>query len=888
MTKVMLKGLMAGWMLAALAALPLRAAEDTPPKPKAFAVVVGIDHYADVQIKPRAHAEADAKALYQVLSSNDYLGIRPGDGYLLLGSAKGDAGQQKQDDAAQPATHAAILKALHSVASKAGKDDLVVFAFFGQGAPLGEKTCYFASDSTFKNRDKDAVAAGEIEHEMERLKSQRFVAFLDLSFKGFDLGKVKAPDLNLETRFREFMHGEVKETIGPDDEHGGPLTGRVLYLASDGLIPSLDLKQHGVFAHVLVKGLKGDADKDGYEPDGNVTVEELATYLNKQLPDLAREHGKTDEQKEQIPIVLGARANHFDLTHNPSVMPKVRTRLAKIAEMGQEKKITHELADEGKNLLGRMPKLKAQQDLRKEYERLADGTITAQELVRAREEILDATKLRRRDALDYARKVMEAVDKLRKGYVKDLNEGEMVAWAVRGLYSSVGEDKRLPEDIQERLKKAKTLKDAELTRLLADAREGLGQREDLSNGKDVDQSLQRMTLHLDPYTTYIDPETLNRFKQETTGEFTGIGVQIRKDIAHDMLRVVTPIKGSPAYKAGIKAGDLITTIIREVDNKTGEPLDKPDVISTKGMTTSDAVKKIVGKAGTKVKLMIDREGEAKSLEFELTRNRIEVETVLGIQRKADDTWSYTLDAKNHIYYVRLTQFTRNTYRDLVEVVNKLEKKPGGIKGLVLDLRFNPGGLLDSAVKVSDLFIDDGLIVKIKPRKDVEDEQTYLGHHEGSYLNFPMVVLVNGGSASGSEIVSACLQDHKRAIVIGERSYGKGSVQHIEAFEPTGGMLKLTTATFWRPNGKNLNKSATKGGEDEDWGVRPDAGYTVKLTPKERDDLAETQRNSEIIPRHDQPAKETKPSSADRQLEKAIEYLRGQVQMASKLPSRKAG
>jgi C-terminal peptidase prc len=892
MTKVMFRGLLAGVLLAAVAAARLRA-EEAPRTPKAFAVVVGVDKYADPHIKPRAHAEADARELYAVLQSKKYLGIEPGNGYLLLGSAgqegkkEGSGGSGNGD--AERATHANMLRALHDVAAKAHKEDLVVFAYFGQGAPLGERTCYFAVDSTLKDRGKNALAAGEVEHELEKLKSQRFVAFIDVSFKGFDAGKDAAPDLNMESRFREFLRTDVKEKddLGGDDEHGGPLTGRVLFLANEGLNPSLDLQRHGAFAEVILKGLKGAADKDGYEPDGIVTVNELGTYLNKELPEILREHGKTKEEKGQIPIAWGVRSNHFDLTHNPEVMPKVQARLAKIAALAREKKIAHEFAEEGKTLLSRMPKLKAQQELRKEYQRLADGAVAVADFVKEREEILDTTKLKRRDAVEYARKVMEGVDKLRRNYVKDLNQGELVAWAVRGLYRSVSEEKHIPDDVQDRLKKAKSLKEADLTRLLADAREGLGKREDLGNGKDVDLSLAQMTFHLDPYTTYIDPETVARFTTETSGRFTGIGVQIRQDTGSDMLRVVTPIKGSPAYKAGIKAGDLITTIVREVDNK-GQPLDKPEVISTRGMTSTDAVKKITGKERTKVKLIVEREGESKPLEFVLERHVIDVETVLGVKRRPDDSWDYTLDAKNKIYYVRLTQFTRTTYRDLAEVISRLDKE--GINGLVLDLRFNPGGLLDSAVKVSDLFIDDGLIVTIKPRKDVEEEQSYHGRHEGSYLKFPMAVLVNGMSASGSEIVAACLQDHRRAVVIGERSYGKGSVQHIQEFEATGGALKLTTATYWRPSGKNINKSSTiKGGEDEDWGVSPDKGYAVKLTPKDRDDLNDYHRNQEIIPRHDLPEKPpAKPDVKDRQLQKALEYLHGQIELASKAPTRKAG
>jgi carboxyl-terminal processing protease len=336
------------------------------------------------------------------------------------------------------------------------------------------------------------------------------------------------------------------------------------------------------------------------------------------------------------------------------------------------------------------------------------------------------------------------------------------------------------------------------------------------------------------------------------------------------------LKDSPAYRAGLKAGDLIESITRFEDDK-GQTLSEPEVISTKGMSTTDAVKKIQGKPGTKIKLSVEREGVADPLHFEVKRDVIAVESVMGVKRKDNDEWDYLLDPENKIAYVRLTSFARNTYRDLnTKVMPKLLAK--GISGMILDLRFNPGGLLSSAVQISDLFIDDGKIVTIRPR--VGRETTEPGHHEGSLLDFPMVCLVNGMSASGSEIVAACLQDHGRAKVMGERSYGKGSVQNIQPFE--GGELKLTTATFWRPSGKNLNKSSTSGKDEDEWGVSPNPGFTLKLSERERDELYEQQHDSEIIPRRDIPPKEKKTEFKDRQLEMALEYLRGQIRTAAKV------
>jgi carboxyl-terminal processing protease len=836
-------------------------------KSQPYVVLVGVSNYTDKHIKPRPHAEDDARALYKLLTDKKYLGVDAEHARLLLGNSEAVPGSK-------PATRANILEALHWLADKAHPNDLVIFGFFGEGGPLsnsGDRRVYFASDSTFKNRAKDAIADGEIADALKGIKSQRFCTFLDVDFKGFDPGKQSVAEPTLGT-------SPYKEFLGDDgtDDHA-PRRGRVIFLATNGLTRSLDLKDHGVFAQAVLDGLEGAADKDGYEPDGHVTVDELTEYLDKQMPELTREHGKTKAEKEQAHFVLGGRGNHYDLTIDPKAIGKVRERLDKFNEMVKDGKVPEKFAEEGRTLLEHMPRLEAQRNLRKQYQALVDGSLTLDKFESERGDILEGTKLRRAEAREFAVKVMEAITIINEGYVKKVDPGEMVAWAIRGLYRRV--DEKVPPAIEERLKKAKDLKESELVDLLADARQALGKREDLAGQKDINFTLQRMLNHLDPYTTYIDPEQKARMTQDIEGNFTGIGIQIRKDAATDQLLVVTPIKGSPAFKAGLQAGDLITTVIREVDSK-GEPLDKPEVLQTKGLPLNQAVKKILGKPGTDVKLIVKREGEEKPLEFTITRGRVEVESVLGIKRKANADWEYMIDPESKIGYVRLTQFARNSYRDLQKVMDKLVDQ--GARGFILDLRFNPGGLLDSAVNISDLYIDDGLIVSIRPR--IGREAKFRGKHAGSLLEFPMVCMVNGYSASGSEIVSACLQDHKRAYIIGERSYGKGSVQNIMNFY--GGELKLTTASFWRPSGKNLNKSSTSGKAEDEWGVTPDK--VIELSRKEREELAEHQHNSEIIHPKGKPAKTDKSGFKDRQLDEALDYLRTQIKIADRGADKKAG
>lgn len=846
-----------GWMalfLFGILAVPAVKADDFTGRP--LIVAIGVDKYKDPQIKPRLHAEADAKALVDLFLSKDRLGAEQDRVKLLLGSGPipGAAYSEK-------ATKDNILKALQWMEKSAKKDDLVILAIFGEGAPVGERTCYFAADSTFKDRAKDAVSSSDIEHAIDGLSSQRFAAFVDVNFLGFDIGKEKIPDLNTSNIFRVFL------SAGDEMKEKDPRPSRVLFFAGAPSKASLDLEKHGIFAQALLDGLRGKADTEGYEGDGNIFISELAKYMRKHEGDLARSFGKTKEQKEQKAGVIEAQTSDFVIVYHPEARKIAQDRLEKFDKLAKDKGLDQKLAHEGHNLLLRMPKLEAQQALRKIYQKFTDGKIDLAGLNAERKEVMDSTVLSERDAGKFAVTVMHCADLVRKNYYKEVAKAPLIGAAIDGLFKGV--DEKLPADLQERLDKVKDMKDVDLLRFLTDARVQLGKREDLGKGQDVTFALDGLLGKLDKHTAYIPPEVVERFRTDTSGKFRGIGVQIRRNEARDELQVVTPIYNSPSYKAGIKAGDVITGIVTDLNSNQVTP--------TKGMQTDDAVKIIKGKPGTKVKLIVEREGSDKPLEFTLVRRDIEVESVLGINRNANDTWNYVIDPENKICYVRLTQFSEDTFPELEKVMKKLSKE--GIKGFILDLRFNPGGLLDSAIKISDLFIDDGLIVTIKHRDGTET--SYVGRSGGTYTAFPMVCLINGGSASASEIVSACLQDHGRAIIIGSRSYGKGSVQTIHPFDNQS-IVKLTTATFWRPSGRNLNKASTKGKDEDEWGVTPNKGYDIKLSKKEENDLFDHQRDAEIIRGGAPPPKdETKAEFHDRQLEAALQYLRSQIKTASR-------
>lgn len=835
------------------------------PAATTYAILVGVNQTADPGVQPRPHAEADAQALYDLLIDPVHRGAPPANVHLLLGNE-----DEKRN--AKAASKENILAAFKDVVAKANKDDLVVVAFFGRGAITGDRTCYFTRESTIAERADNALLTADLEHELVGFKSERLVAFIDVNYKGVDPGKEKLLEPNPLDFVRVFIGSEDKE------EHTLP-RGRVVFVGNVNIAPAIDIENHGLFAHALLAGLKGAADVDGYEPDGLVTVAELDTYLDKILPDLGRKHGKTAEEKVVSFYDWAGRSSQFDVTLNPAVTPKVKDRVAKLKEL----KLPAEQEAEGEKLLTKMTALKADQELRKLYQQLADGTLTLDTFRSARDDNFAARKLGNDDAIDFARKVSDGINVIKSNYYKPVDTGELTVAAIKGIYRKIEE--KIPDDIAAKLENPKGMTRAAAEKLLAEVRTLLGKREDLNGNKGVDVALSMMMLVLDfPYTIYIDEEAKKKSDSDLLGRFIGIGISIRRDIARDGLLVVSPIKGSPAYKAGLRAGDLVTEITTDM-GANGRPLPEgTETVSTKGMKTEDAIKRILGRPGSLITVKVQREGVAEPITVGIKRAQVHVETVLGVKRQTDDNWEFMLDPNDKIGYIRLTQFTDKSTGDMKAAMTKLAAQ--GVRGVVLDLRFNPGGLLDAAVDITDMFITDGTIVSIRPRTG---QPRVFGGEGGSkkFVQFPMVCLINGDSASGSEIVSAALQDHKRAIIIGERSFGKGSVQTIHEFRPTDAKIKMTTATFWRPSERNLNKPSTSGSPNEDWGVKPDDNFEVKLDRSERVALIEHLRDQEVIPNRDLPVKE-KAAFQDKQLDKALEYLRSQLKSAAKSPMNKAG
>jgi carboxyl-terminal processing protease len=296
--------------------------------------------------------------------------------------------------------------------------------------------------------------------------------------------------------------------------------------------------------------------------------------------------------------------------------------------------------------------------------------------------------------------------------------------------------------------------------------------EEVDTKKLIYGGIKGMLGSLDPHTNFLPPEVFKEFKTETSGEFGGVGIEIT--VQDDVLTVISPIEDSPAYKAGIKAGDKVIEI---------------EGHSTKGFSLAEAVNKMRGKQGSNVTVTIWREGLEKPKKYTLMRDKIKVKSV-----KATDLGGGYL-------YARITSFIEHTGDDLREALDHQESKGNKITGLILDLRNNPGGLLDQAIKVCNNFISEGVIVSTIGRNKKDKDIVY-AKKEGARTDFPIIVLINDYSASASEIVAGALQDHKRAAIMGTRSFGKGSVQSVVDLGEGAG-LKLTVARYYTPNGRSI-------------------------------------------------------------------------------------
>lgn len=339
----------------------------------------------------------------------------------------------------------------------------------------------------------------------------------------------------------------------------------------------------------------------------------------------------------------------------------------------------------------------------------------------------------------------------------------------------------------------------------------------------IQKAIQGMVQSLDPHSQFLPPEAFKELQVDTKGEFGGIGIVIT--VRDGILTVISPIEGTPAYKAGIEAGDMIV---------------KVDGAPTKDMMLWEAVNKMRGPKGSTVVITVMRKDAPDPIDFSLVRAIIPIESVK----------SMTIEPGYG--YVWVTNFQENTTEDLQAALKAMDTEETPLSGLVLDLRDNPGGLLNQAISVSDLFLDTGVIVSIKGRQS-RNTKEFTAHPNGTARDYPIVLLINGGSASASEIVAGALQDHKRALIMGTTSFGKGSVQTVESLRDGYG-LKFTIARYYTPSGRSIQAQ----------GIVPDITVAQRTLPKEEKGketrlLKEKDLKNHLIPEAGEPESDSEPA-----------------------------
>jgi len=388
------------------------------------------------------------------------------------------------------------------------------------------------------------------------------------------------------------------------------------------------------------------------------------------------------------------------------------------------------------------------------------------------------------------------------------------------------------------------------------------------------KAIEGLFTDLDPFSVYIPPAQQEDFDRMLDDSFKGVGIEF--DIEDGKPTVVTPIEGSPAFAAGVMAGDVI---------------EKIDGQSTVGLQIADLAKKITGPLGSKVTLTV-LHPTGETIDLPLTRQEIVLATVKGYQRKPDAGWDYFIAKDSKIAYLRVTQFTENTFDEMHDALVGTPADGGkpaipgimdtGMKGLILDLRFNPGGRLDQAIKVVNMFVKEGVIVSTKGRN--RPENIVRADGKGTLPYFPMIVLINQHSASAAEIVSGSLKDNHRALIVGERSYGKGSVQELIPLEDNGGELKLTVAYYYLPSGRLVHRK--KGATD--WGVEPQ--IVVPMDDEAQQEVLKIRADQEAI-RATGSRPSTRPVTTqptDAQLEQAINMMKAGFVLNGDLPPTTSG
>ncbi len=396
--------------------------------------------------------------------------------------------------------------------------------------------------------------------------------------------------------------------------------------------------------------------------------------------------------------------------------------------------------------------------------------------------------------------------------------------------------------------------------------------EKVDDEKLLNGAIKGMMAELDPYSNYFTKDELESFDRQVNGQFSGIGAEISQDPTTGSFIIISPLEDSPAFKGGVFAGDRIL-------KANGESID--------GLTLKELLGKIGGTPGTVLNLTVLHEGDKTPSELTITRQVVQVRSVRGVSHSEGDQWNYLLDSDHRIAYVRINSFGPTTADELDKALLPLinDKANGSLKGIIVDLRFNPGGLLQAGIDVCKRFLDSGVIVSTGRPDTTKRDFVAEATKEKTYPRIPLVVLINEYSASASEIVAGALRDQRRAVLIGTRSFGKGSVQTPINLDNGNAAIKLTTQYYYLPSGVNIMRKK----DAKEWGVEPDPAFNIPLTDEENRAVLTARSKTEIIHKNaSAPAtatagKNTDPLATsdpakghaeptDRQLQRALEIL----------------
>jgi carboxyl-terminal processing protease len=465
----------------------------------------------------------------------------------------------------------------------------------------------------------------------------------------------------------------------------------------------------------------------------------------------------------------------------------------------------------------------------------------------------------------FAKIVSEAIVQISEAYYRQVTPENLLKAAIEGLFRQA-KVKALGE-VADQLANLRTSTNEDRLKILVDARKQLGPRAELNGIKDAEGALQEMIHSLrDPWCEYITKETVDRdfgCVLRANWYYNRLGINIEKKAEDSSVTVTNVVKDGPAYRAGVRAGDRIISVKRETN-------DPKEISSFKSMSSETAEAYLCGNQGTRAWLTLQREGMNASFiveaRFEPLR-KLHSETVVGLNRKQDHNWDFAALGEPHIAYIRLLEFNDDTADQLAKVQKQLEDK--GTKGLVIDLRFNKGGLLSSGVRICEHFHSHGKVFSILTRTE---KTSFEADGKVNPWQIPIVCLINGESASAAEVIAACLQDHKKAAVVGERSAGKSCLQTVLRV-PDAGVLKLTTGIFYRPDGAKLSKLPLPGRDANEWGVQPDMGLELILSDRERESARRYQEEQYRIYPGSHRAPDSMRDFKDRQLDLAVTYLR---------------